>query len=297
MNETLQGGSGARKISAISWGLIVLAFVVPFASVALGYSSAVQAGYQVGQMTIALVVLVLVTSLALKRRSALVQSYGRVIVGIVLTLWALGSAAQQTGQATAQKAFLIEAQQMQARHAARFVELGKRFDAIVLNTVLTPASITSPAGISAGRNTIAQYRALLAERKALLTSTFAESEQFFNARSPTEADKREALASMERGKGATITLYGDLDVVQSAVAKAISDILDWAASQRGKLIAKDGQLVYANAQQQTELQVLLTNLEAAEAKQQEVLKRAAVSQQKAQESMRESNEKLQQMLK
>lgn len=297
MNEALQAGTSARKIGAIGWGLIALAFVVPFASGALGYSSAAQTGYQVGQMTIALVVLVLVTSLSLKRRSALVQSYGRVIVGIVLTLWALGSAAQQIGQANAQKAFLIESQQMQARQAARFVELSKRFDAVALNTVLTPASITSPAGISAGRDTIAQYRALLAERKALLTSTFAESEQFFNTRSPTEADKREALASMERGKGATISLYGDLDAVQSAVAQAISDILDWAASQRGKLTAKDGQLAYANAQQQIELQVLLVKLEAAEVKQQEVLKRAAVSQQKAQESIRESNQKLQQMLK
>ena len=297
MNETLQVGAGARTLGAISWGLIALAFVVPFASAALGYSSAAKIGYQVGQMTIALVILVLVTSLSLKRRSALMQSYGRVVVGIVLTLWALGSAAQQIGQTNAQKAFLTESQQMQARQAARFVELGKRFDAIALNTVLTPVSITSSAGISAGRDTIARYRALLAERKALLTSTFAESEQFFNTRSPTEADKREALASMERGKGATISLYGNLDAVQSAVVQAISDILEWAASQRGKLTAKDGQLGYANAQQQSELQVLLTKLEAAEVKQQEVLKHAAVSQQKAQESIRESNEKLQKMLK
>jgi uncharacterized protein YPO0396 len=102
---------------------------------------------------------------------------------------------------------------------------------------------------------------------------------------------------MERGKGATISLYGDLDAAQSAVAQAISNILDWAASQRGKLTAKNGQLVYAKAQQQNELQVLLTKLEAAEAKLQEVLKRAAVSQQEAQESMRESNKKLQHMLK
>ncbi|HMH17188.1 MAG TPA: hypothetical protein VK572_03470 [Burkholderiales bacterium] len=297
MNEPLQAGTSARKIGVIGWGLIGLAFVVPFASGALGYNNAAQTGYQVGQMAIALGVLVLVTSLALKRRSTLVQSYGRVVVGIVLTLWALGSAAQQIGQENAQKAFLIESQQMQARQAARFVELGKRFDAIALNAVLTPASITSPAGISTGRDTIAQYRALLAERKALLTSTFAESEQFFNTRSPTEADKREALASMERGKGATISLYGDLDAVQSAVVQAISDILDWAASLRGKLTAKDGQLVYANAQQQTELQVLLAKLEATEVKQQEVLKRAAVSQQKAQETIREGNTKLQQILK
>ena len=297
MNAPVQVGTGVRKIGAVGWGLIVFAFVVPFASAALGYSSAAQAGYQVGQMTIALVVLVVVTSLALKRRNPLVRSYGRVGVGVLLTIWALASAGQQMGQANAQKAFLIEAQQMQARHAARFVQLGNRFDAIPLNTVLTPGSITSDAGIAGGRNTIAQYRALLAERKALLTSTFAESEQFFNTRSPTEADKREALASMERGKGATIKLYGDLDAVQSAVAQAISDVLDWAASQRGKLTTKDGQLVYANAQQQTELQVLLTKLQAAETKQQEVLKRAAVSQQKAQESMRESNEKLQKMLK
>ena len=186
---------------------------------------------------------------------------------------------------------------MQARHAARFVELGKRFDAVPLNTVLTPESVTSEAGIAAGRNTVAQYRALLAERQALLTSTFAESQKFFNTRSPTEADKRDALAAMERGMGATIGLYADLDTVQSAVTQAISDILNWAASQRGKLGAKDGQLVYANAKQQSELQALLTRLGATEAKQEDVLKRAAISQQKAQQSIRESNEKLQQMFK
>jgi hypothetical protein len=105
------------------------------------------------------------------------------------------------GQANAQRAFLIEAQQMQARHAARIAELGTRFDAIALNAVLTPGSITSPAGISAGRNTIAQYRALLAERKALLANTFAESEQFFNTRSPTEADKRGGVGLNGAGEG------------------------------------------------------------------------------------------------
>ncbi len=297
MNTPVENTARPRRVGAIGWGLIVLAFLIPISSAALGYSGAAQAGYQVGQMAIALVILVLVSALALRRRSPLVQSYGRIVTGALLTLWAVASAGQQISQTSAQKAFLIEAQQMQARHIARFIELGKRFDAIPLNTVLTPASITSNAGIAAGRNTIAQYRALLAERKALLASTFAESEQFFNTRSPTEADKREALASMERGRGATIKLYGDLDEVQSTVAQAISDILDWSASQRGKLSAKDGQLIYASAQQQAELQTLLTKLGAAEAKQQEVLKRAAVSQQQAEQSMRESSEQLQWVLK
>lgn len=248
-------------------------------------------------MAIGFLVLVLVTSVTLKGRGALLQSYGRVVIGVLLALWALGTAAQRAGQANAQKAFLGEVQQMQALQAARFGELGKRFELIDLTTALTTEALTSVAGIAAGRDTISKYRALLAERKAMLTSTFAESERFFNTRSPTEADKREALASIEQGKRSAIKLYGDLDTGQSTVVTAISDILDWAATQKPKLGPRNGQLVFASAQQQTEFQVLLATLEAAEAKQQPVVQEAAVSQQKAQASMRESNEKLQQMLK
>lgn len=49
MNDTIQHHVRARKISAVGWGFIVLAFVVPFASAAMGYGNAAQAGYQVGQ--------------------------------------------------------------------------------------------------------------------------------------------------------------------------------------------------------------------------------------------------------
>ncbi len=297
MNALPQHGIDARKMSALGWALILIAFVVPLASAAMGHINAGQAGYQMGQMAMALVVLILVTSLALRGRSAILQSYGRLAIGVLLSLWALGAAAQQFAQRNAERAFLLEAQKMQAAQAARFVELGKRFDAVDLGTVLTPEAVTSEARIAAGRETISKYRDLLAERKALLMTTFAESEHFFNTRSPTEADKREALASMERGKAATIKVYADLDTAQAAVANSMSDVLDWAARQKGKLRVENAQLVFANPQQKIELQELLAKLQATEARQQQALQAAAASQQKAQASMRESNERLEQLLK
>ena len=296
-NQIAQSSTPAPKISAVGWGLIVLAFATPIAASIMGYGNAAQAGEQVGKMVVGLGALVLVTSLALRGRSSLVHSYGRVVAGALFMLWALVTTGQYALQASKNKTFYIEYQQLQVQQAAHFTELGKRFDAVDLTTVLIPENVTSAAGIASGREIIAEYRALLAERRSMLANHFAESEQFFNTRSPTEADRLGAVVAMEKGKGATIKTYGDLDRVQSAVATAMSDLLDWAATQSGKLKINKGQLALASQQQQTELNALLQKLESAETLQQHVLQETAMAQQKAQAVMDENNERLRKVTK
>jgi hypothetical protein len=192
-------------------------------------------------------------------------------------------------------AFIAEVQGFLVLQSSRFAEIFKRLDNIDLKRVVAPEALTSVEGIAGGRDTIISYRALLAQRGALLKSHVAESTRLINMRSPTEDDKRAALAAMDTFKSVTIKTYDDLDVVQNAVINAMSEILDWAATQQGKLVAKDSRLVFSNALQQTKMQVLAARLETAEAKQKQVLRTLAELQQKYQTSMGEYDEKLQQL--
>ena len=169
MNDTLHSKNQAKKLSVMGWCLIALAFSIPFVSIAMGHSSAGRAGYDLGQMLPALAVLVFITYLVLRGRSALVHSYVRVVVGVLMTLWALESAGQKWHEVRKQKAFIIEVQEMQARQSSRFAEIEKRFNSVTFETVLTPEAIISPGRISAGRQIISKYLALLGERQNLLT--------------------------------------------------------------------------------------------------------------------------------
>jgi hypothetical protein len=219
-----------------------------------------------------------------------------VVIGVLLTLWALGSAWEQF-QIAKLKEFVIEARQIVALQEDRFVELGKRFDAIDLHTVLTAEALSSDAGIAAGRATISNYRALLTERNSQVTNSYAAIEHFVNTRSPNEAVKRKTLAAMEGPKGATINNYGALNAAQSAEANAMSDVLDWAATQKGKLAIENGRLAFASQPQQIELQALIAKILPTEAWQRTILQVMAASRQNSQASLRENNEKLQQLLK
>ena len=138
---------------------------------------------------------------------------------------------------------------------------------------------------------------MLAERNKIISDYYVDTESFFVERSPSEPEKRAALASVEREKRVWVKLYGDLDAAQSAVANAYSDILDWGFKENGSLTAGNGKLVFAFPQQQTAFQILVAKLDELEAKQRLAIDVVAAMHSNSEALVRERNEKLQNLLK
>jgi hypothetical protein len=216
-------------------------------------------------------------SAALYRRSA------ALLATLLLSCAALGADTTAT-----EKAFLRDALQHLSQQATAFTDLDKRFAKIDLIGVLTPESITSRVGIETARAQVAQYRALLAERKALLHTYFGESEEFVRTRAPSEPARHQVMLAINTNKSRTLELYTALDASQSELAVRIAAVLDWSVSQLGKLRTQSGQIAFSTATQEAEFDRLERGVNEAVAKQNAVAQAASTRRMAAQARMREA---------
>ena len=272
----------AININYAGGGLIALAFALPFLAIPAGLGTSFQAGGQTVDTLVALLVLAIISWAITRKRSDLAKASGRLISGGVLCLMVGTGLAQAASEEQASKRFLRDAMALQAAQSAKFVDLGQRFDKINLTTVLTPEAMTTVSGLATARATIAQYRALLAERRLLLQTYLAEFERFFATIPPGDM-RNGALSAMSGGsKDATAKVYADLDRSQTALTDSMSAVLDWGAAQAGALGVRTGQLLFSTKEQQAELQTLLAKLGDVEVQNAAVLKSAAVMMTEAQ---------------
>lgn len=152
-------------------------------------------------------------------------------------------------------------------------------------------------GHATARAVLATYRALLAERRALVQTYLLEFERFVNERAPAGDARAGAMEGMKGKREATVALYASLDEVQSGMADSMERVLDWGASQAGKLGIQNGQLLFTDARQQAELNVLLAQVTEAEKKMNAALVTAQGVQQKAQEEIADQNRRVNEFLR
>ena len=272
----------ARHLHSMGFALICLAFALPFLLAAIGKSNAFQAGESLVRNLLALFVLALVAWLATRNRGDMAKAIARLITGMLLILFVGGGIALAANEDELAKAMLKESLAFAAKQSTRFTELGQRFDQVDMNSVVTVNTLTSPPGLATSKATVAQYRALLAERRSLLSSYLSDFERYFATLPPGDF-RAGAMSSMGANKAATVKLYGDLDVAQTAWADSISGILEWAEKQTVKLSARGDQLVFKDATQQAELSALVTKLTTTESALNKVIQAAAVQQAAAQD--------------
>ena len=272
----------ARQLHWTGFALICLAFGLPFLLVAVGKSSAFKAGESLVSNLLALFVLALIAWLATRNRGDMTKAIARFITGVVLLLFVGGGIVLAANDDEQAKALLKDSLAFAAKQTAQFAELGQRFDKVDMNSVITVDRLTSPPGLAMSKATVAQYRALLAERRSLLSSYLTDFERYFATLPPGDF-RAGAMSSMGANKAATVKLYGDLDVAQTSWADSISGILEWAEKQGGKLSARGDQLVFKDATQQAELSALVTKLTTTESALNKVIQSAAVQQAAAQE--------------
>ena len=262
--ETKEAGSGS--LGYWGWALIACAFIKPIAE-AVGGGNPAQAGERIAYIGMAFVVLVLFVGLAMRKRSTRAKGIGRIVVGIILiAISSLPASAESTrGTTPAEKQFLQESQALAASHLMDSQRLGVKFDAIDLDSMLTPANLASSKGLASLRKAVTDYRGLLDERMRMLYAQQADFEKFFNTRSPTDADRSAALASFQPGKQRNIDLYSGLDRTQRAFADAVSEIVEWSAKQSGHWALQGGKFLFESAAQQQQFLTFANKVRAAEA--------------------------------
>lgn len=274
--------AAAKKLNYAGAGLTIFSFVLPFLAMALGYISAFSAGQAAGQGLGALVGLIFVTWLALRNKNALTQAKGRFATGFLMVSLAFTSVTKVVREDEQAKDLLRQGIAFAAQQTAKFADLSRRFDEVDLDSVLTPENITSPTAVATGKTTVARFRALLAERRALLQTYRADSGRFIDGL-PDGEFKRGFQRTVDTNMNATVRLYADLDRTQTTWSDDISAVLEWSSVQSGKLSMRGTQLMFSSEPQRAELALLTSKLTAAEADLNRVVQATAAAQATAQE--------------
>ena len=150
--------------------------------------------------------------------------------------------------------------------------------------------------LATAKATVAQFRALLAERRLLVQTYLTELDRYLNEL-PTGKFKDGAMSSVGSASATTVKIYGDLDRSQAAWADSISALLDWSNGQSGKLFMQGNQLMFTSPSQKAELTELANRVSAAEADLNKVLQTTAVAQTAEQEKTKANMEAAEKLLR
>lgn len=279
----------AKRYTYLGAALIALAFIGPFVATLFGLGNAFSAGQDIARTLGALAFCALIAWLVARGRSDQFKAKARFVVGLLLCIMVGVNIAKAANEEKLAKQFLRDAIGFQERHAAKFEDLGKRFEKVSVPQYLTPENLASPQAMAAAQASLERYRALLAERNLLLQTYLAEFAAFVASIPPGET-RRGAESSMGPIREATENTYKLLDRTQSAHADAMGAVFTWAQANAGRLGLRGGQLLFESREQQAELVTLVGTLQQAE-------NAANTAAQKAQADMAEAAARREQSLK
>ena len=213
------------------------------------------------------------------------KAIARLATGVLMCLFVGGTLAVAANEEQEAKKQMQEMLAFTAKQTAQFNDLALRFDKVDMNAVLSVQNITSTSGLATAKATIAQFRALLAERRLLVQTYMTSLDRYLNEL-PAGNFKAGAMSSIGGSKAVTVKLYSDLDTSQTSWVDAMSAVLDWSTGQTGKLSAQGDQLMFTSATQKAELTSLINKVGLAEADLKNVLSATAAAQTAAQEKIK-----------
>lgn len=281
--------SAIRRYERIGNTLIGLALALPFLAVLPGWMKGSSAFDAAARTLGSLLFWALLAWLVTRKRSSLAKARATTVVGVLLCLVATSqvvNAARAARDEALVRDMLRAALTLQATQVARFEALGKRLEALPLAQVLSPAGLTSPERLKEGRAVLAQYRAIIDERKVLVTQHGADFTAFME-RVPAFM-RPQAQARFEQTRKANEELVAQLDSRQAAHADAIEAIFGWAEAQAGRIGMRGGQLLLQSEGQRAEFNGLAARLKQAEDGVNSVLAQAAQQETKAQKSLQDA---------
>lgn len=171
------------------------------------------------------------------------------------------------------------------KFAEEFGALDRKFNSVDLGTILVPQSLMSKASIQVSRKKLDRYKALIAERDALLKQHFVLSEQAIRGAGLTEQEVQEALAGLNSNKGAVVQNYANLTTAQLATVKASQDILSFTERGLGRIFVQNGQLMFQTQPELDEYQRLMQVLTDAAATESAITEKVTAQAQKSKQSL------------
>jgi len=267
MNTPPPKDTGARKLVALDWVLLLLALAIPFAAADRHHSATGYFMILLGVLMMGALALSAIVSWAVHGSSARSDGRRRMIVGGALAVLALLASALRLPSAIEEEAASTEEQELLARHAEEGAAIAARINAMDLSTVLSPEGIATARGRAVGRAKLDSSRALIAERQTLLKAKTQEWRTFLSTHGAAMPDRYAAERSLETG----FARSESLSVAQLGVLSAIGNVLDWAATQSGAVSAVDGHLVIAAERQRIQYRRLIDSVRAAEERQMALL--------------------------
>lgn len=149
---------------------------------------------------------------------------------------------------------------MRAQQTQQNAALQARFDALNLDHALVASTLASAGGVQHGRELLARFRALLAEREQIAVAQTAAGhhliEQLPAGRMRDEALRGEARSAVRMHK-----LQDELSRAETANADSIQAILDWADRNRSRLHLRGDKLMVDGQAPLDELNGLEAKLE------------------------------------
>ncbi len=281
--------------NVIGWALVAIAFAFALIS-ALRIDNAFQAGQQVGRLVGSGLFIALIAWLITRNRSRGARANALIVSGVLLCLVAVGNLGTIASEKKIGQKFLRDAIALNEVHTQKFQVLNDRFTRVDMSNLLTPVTITSKAGIAAGREKVAQSKELVAARDALLHQNFEDIRKLV-ADLPDGATKTEAQATIGKKREETIRVFKELSKAQNVHLDLIVQILDWSEAQGSKLKNVGGQLQYTTMEQGNQLQALLDKLTAAEKVADKAFAAASRVEQKAEEKRVEGMKRAKELLK
>jgi hypothetical protein len=256
--------SNVSRLNAIGVAVIVLGIATPglLAMLTDVNYSAFHAGEDIGRLA----PIAFVAWLMTRKRAPAAQAKGRIVAGALLIAVSINAFHNRHQEEKTGKEFVAKALAFHEQQAAKFADLGARFEKVNMSELVTPAAIATPQGIEQAKAGVAQLRALLAERRALFKETETASAQML-AGLPEGRTREAAMKAASDGKENLQAINDALDAAQLKYADDLSALLDWAKRENSAgrfFLARTGQMMFTSQPQQAEFRQLARQLQASE---------------------------------
>ena len=267
-----------KLIRAFGWLLIALGLIVPQVQIYSASEGAFQAGDAVVRSFGQLMLPAFIAWFVTRKKLAKAKAIGTLFVGLVFLATSISVAVNKSEAADNGKVFLEKALKIQAENVAKLEKVIERMSAIDMTKVLTLEAVADKTQRTLSKTQVAQFKALLAERRAVVASGITQAELFVSSLTVSEM-KRGALEGLENAKRSNKEQFEDLDVVQLSYADSLEALFNWADTQDGKMQFKGGKLLFADDAAVMKFQVLIKNIETQEEMYNNVVEKVAIKQQ------------------
>ena len=185
------------------------------------------------------------------------------IVGLLMLVTNLVVSYNSSRTDAAQREYLKTALIINAEGEAQLQALAAKFEAVNIAGALTMENFVYPDRRASAKATVAQYKALLFERKALIAERIAKGRQHLDSL-PAGAGRERAEKSFKQGVADIKGIYDGMDAAQLAYVETVETLLTWADTQRIQL-SSDGQPLFETQAALDKFRALLGQLTEREA--------------------------------